>query len=209
MMVLLSTIMDHARQLAQTFLTVIGAALIGAIAIGIFANYVSLTVSSKKLNPSILRIIRILGGLSTGFVVSMMMLSGSGGWGLGGGSGTGQSGTQSTPPTKLAAEVDVAPASTEPTFVHVTMLGGARVNAERFYQVDGHTQAMTIAELQSLIKSMPISNKTPLTLRIYDDSVAQDHPAVVVLETWLRDQNWRVNIEKIPGTIPAPAGVKP
>jgi hypothetical protein len=208
MTVLLATMMEHARQIIQAILTIIGATFIGAFAIGFLGNYISQTLTSKKLNPTFLRFVRILGGLSTGFVVSMFVFNGSGGWGLGGGSGSGP-GTGVNSAEKLVAGPPQGKTSNPPSpAIGVTVLGGTRVANEKFYLIDGQSNPKTLFDLQQMVKSAQTTDPGHLTLRIYDDSVAQDHPAVALLENWLRDQKWRVTIEKIPGMLPLPAGEK-
>lgn len=209
MMVLLASLMEHAGRMVQAFLMVVGAAFVGAFAIGFVGNLIAQTLTSKKLPPTLLRLVRVVGGLSTGFVVSMFVFNGSGGWGLGGGTGTGSgSGAVSAEKAVAGSPQPKATDDSASKRIGVTLLGGARVINGKFYHIDGQPAPRSLAELQDIVKSSQATGAGHLTLRIYDDSVAQDHPAVVELENWLRNQNWRVTIEKIPGTIPLPAGEK-
>lgn len=187
MMVLLATLMEHAGRMVQASLMVIGATFVGAFAIGFVGNLIAQTLTSKKLPPTMLRLVRVLGGLSTGFVVSMFVFNGSGGWGLGGGTGTGSTGAGLTAQEKAVAGTPQPTPASDATVnrVGVTLLGGGRVVAGKFYFVDGQPNAKNLAELQELVKSAKQPGPGHLVLRIYDDSIAQDHPAVVELENWL------------------------
>jgi hypothetical protein len=85
------------------------------------------------------------------------------------------------------------------------------VKDQAFYVVDGEPSARTFAALRERLALSPKPGDPPplLTLRIYDDSVAQDHPAVIELETWARQYGWRVSVEKVGGTMPVAEGGRP
>ena len=209
MMAPIASLMDRATDLMKGGLAVIGATFLGAIVIGFAANFLTQLLGAKKLPPSLFRFVRIAGGLTSGFVVGMFVFGGGGGWGLGGGSGTGK-GT----PTNLVSSDAPSDSSTgeQPTItrVGVTLLGGQRVIAGKFYRLDGQATGKTLTELKKELLKATSTGVGPghLTVRIYEDSVAQDHPAVHDLESWANEHKWRISLEKIPGTIPDVAGAK-
>lgn len=85
------------------------------------------------------------------------------------------------------------------------------MQGQAFYMVDGEPTARTIAGMRERLTLPPQSVDAPplLTLRIYEDSVAQDHPAVIELEAWARQNGWRVSVEKVNGTLPVAEGGRP
>jgi len=200
--------MDHAGRWTTSGLAVLGAFFLGAVIFGAATNFVTRSLFGKTLPAALLRLVRVLGGLAIGLAVGVLVFSGTGGWGLGGGSaGSGSDTVQ--PALKPPAPTELpAPAITR---LGVTLLGGARVQGQAFYMVDGEPTARTIAGMRERLTLPPQSVDAPplLTLRIYEDSVAQDHPAVIELEAWARQNGWRVSVEKVNGTLPVAEGGRP
>jgi len=206
MMALFASFMDQAKDFITRGFAVIGATIVGAILLGFIINFFTQLIWGKKLPTGMSRFVRVVGGLSSGFVVGMFVFGGGGGWGTGGGSGSAT--TKGTLPDANALTADPLQG---PAFsrIEVTMLGGKRVVAEKFYRVYGHAGSKTFKELKEILQSEPVRpDANQLIVRIYEDSIAQDHPAVHELESWAAENKWRVTLEKIPNTIPDVAGEK-
>lgn len=208
MTALLASLIDRATDLAKGGLAVVGATFLGAIVIGFLANLAAQMFWAKKLPISLLRFVRVIGGLSSGFVVGMFVFGDGGGWGLG--PGTGSAGKSNAPGNAVPIVASLTPSVSQNLQLGVTLLGGQHVLAAKFYRVDGDSTNQSLQELKAKLAAVdPKLQLRQLTLRIYDDSVAEDHPAVVELESWAKDNGWRIAIEKIPATIPDLAGAKP
>jgi hypothetical protein len=157
-------------------------------------------------------VVELLGGVALGWAV-FLWVSGSGGWGpgqggllgLGGGAGTGEKakatvkGMEETP-AKKEAPAQPAALPTKPGLgtLRIDMLGGARVKDERFYLLEGRPGPVTFDELRQAILDRQEAKGQALLqgieIVIYENSVAQDHPAVRNLEKWAREHDLAVTL---------------
>lgn len=184
---------DDIGRLGQGALAVLGGAVVGAVVTGFMTNSAVRLLTTRRLPPLILRWVRIGSGLAGGLFVGYVVFSGFGGWGLGGAGGA--SGGQAEPSATAAADSRSIPVSR----IGISLLGGSRVQNGAFYWLDGPEPPKTLADLG---KSLPVTPGT-VALRIYDDSVARDHVAVVDLITWAERAGWKVVIEEFKGqTLP-------
>jgi len=150
-----------------------------------------------------LRVIRLLGAAASGLIVGMIVFSGSGGFGLGGGFGPGEGGTGQVSPQSMASGTG-EPKPTGGGSLRISLLGGSRVQGAAFYRLDGESKARTLAELQRHLRELKEKGWAPtkLELRIYDDSVAKDHPAVGDLVAWAMLTGIGVSVEIMPTPMP-------
>jgi hypothetical protein len=83
--------------LLEKTLVVLGSALAGGFLVGLLLQYLVKTMSAQKVPRRILWVIRLLGGVTAGWLVLWFMGAGGWGWGGGGGSdvGSGRGGNQS------------------------------------------------------------------------------------------------------------------
>jgi hypothetical protein len=83
-----------------------------------------------------------------------------------------------------------------PEVMRIEMLGGQRVQEQRFYVSEGQTAPQTLAELRQAIDDR--QKRTPplkgIEIVIYENSVARDHPAVRDLERWAREHDLAVTV---------------
>lgn len=167
-------------KLTQGSLAVIGATVVGAIFSGLMLNLVAKALWAKSSPPAALKLTRGAGGLTSGFLASMYLFGGSGGWGDGGaGPGTGGE-------TKPKA-ADVTPAvGTVVGPLRIAMLGGERVKNAAFYQLEGEKEPRTLESLTAFLDEKAKSKQAPseLAIQLLPDSVARDHAAVKDLEEW-------------------------
>jgi hypothetical protein len=173
-------------------------AIVGGLCVGSLFNLFAKLVFGKMLPASALRFVRVGGGLTTGFIAGMFVFSGGGGLGWG---GTGANAPTDQPAASLNAKPVVAPI---PAPLRITLLGGVRVKDEAFYLLDGSPDARKLAEVQTLLTDLKGKSAVlpKLDLRIYDDSVARSHAAVVELEQWAMAQGFSVTVETTTGTLP-------
>jgi hypothetical protein len=169
-------------------------------------------VRKKEVPRPMLVVVELLGGLALGWAV-FLWVSGSGGWGpgqggllgLGGGTGTGEKakadgkGTDDTPAKKEPpAQPTALPMKPGLGTLRIDMLGGARVKDERFYLLEGRPGPVTFDELRQAILDRQEAKGQALLqgieIVIYENSVAQDHPAVRNLEKWAREHDLAVTL---------------
>jgi hypothetical protein len=155
---------------------------------------------------------RIAGCVAAGLGVWLWAF-GSGGSGLGFGSGgLGAGGGKyigyDPVPEKENKSSDQQPEQKAPTPVgqgeavatrpaRIEMLGGSRVQQDRFYVIDEQLPPRTLAEIRQLLLDRKNQEKDPIKaidIVIYEDSVDKDHPAVRDLQQWAHLNGLQVTI---------------
>ncbi len=198
--------MTHFLETLVKLLAVVGGAALGALVVGLVLRFCGWWLGGGKAPRRLVWLLRALGGVAGGWLVWLMVM-GPGGFGLlgGGGSlfggrGTGQeSGRQlPAPPTHSTEPATTAPAPAVPAgaaTVSVTMLGGKRVVGGRFYLLEGTPEPLTLDELKQAIKERRRQNPAirVIEIKIYQDSVSSNHPAVKDLEQWAMDNGLTVS----------------
>ena len=79
----------------------------------------------------------------------------------------------------------------------IEMLGGSRVQKDRFYLLDSQPEPMTLADLGTALLARKAQANEPLKvieIVIFEDSVDKDHPAVRDLEQWADRNGLQVNV---------------
>jgi hypothetical protein len=189
---------------AVKLLAVVGGAALGALAVGLVLRFCGIWLGAGKAPRRLGWLLRALGGIAGGWLVWLFVM-GPGGSGLlgGGGSLFGGRGTGpdsgrvvASPPTHSAEPLSSArtpPAGS--VAVSVTMLGGKRVVDSRFYLLEGAAEPMTLNELKQAIKERRQQNPAVrvIEIKIYQDSVSSNHPAVKDLEQWAMDTGFTVS----------------
>ena len=151
---------------------------------------------------------RILGAVVLGWLVYLWVF-GSGGWGwLGGGGGwwpfggRGGAGNGASSAPMPTAQKQAPTKEAEP--VRVLVLGGRKVVDQRFYLVEGESQAWTWPELVNYL-TRQLQKEPDLRVAeiiLYKDSVDRDNPAVSDLETWAKEHGLTPKISTPPGNGP-------
>jgi hypothetical protein len=191
-------------------LAVVGGAVVGGWGSGLlFRLLVRLSVQ-RSAPAKVVMPVRILGAVALGLAVWVWAFSSGGsGPGLGGwfGSGTGgqtsETHKESGPSSEPAAEPKVdGPERTPPQSqpgpdtLRIEILGGARVQQERFYLLEGENQPRTLPEVRKIIQARQQQRDKPplkgLVILIYGSSVARDHPAVKNLVKWAEEHRLSV-----------------
>jgi hypothetical protein len=201
--------------LGLKLLAVAGGVAVGALACGLLLRFVAGFAPNRRVPRTILRLIQLLGGIALGLAVWFWAFgSGGGGFGSSGGlglagdgvdgevtqQGTKASSNQAAPPSvqenSAQAPFPATPSMAET--VRVELLGGGRVKGERFYLLEGEAEPCSLAVLRERLRNrMDLKDQPPLKaieLVIYEDSVAQDHPAVKDLDRWARQQGLEVSL---------------
>ena len=183
-------------------------ALFGFLGSGFVVRKSSTALVRKEAPRAVVFPIRVVGGAIGGWLV---MLGFGGGLGFfGGGEGTGNGPAAGVQPTaivpadtkavKLPAKPEVATPSVQTLLIR--LLGGPRVVGEKFYQIDGSPQAMTLDELKKNIDNKKQHGLKGIEILIYQNSVARNHPAVHSLEDWAGQQGLSVTIPPTKGELP-------
>jgi hypothetical protein len=192
-------------------LAVIGAAAVGAIGAGLLVQVLVKLLTTQTVPRPILRLIRVVGAITAGWLVVWLLFQpGGGGGGSGGGQGP-NTGDKSgdggkTPPDKDAPAKDKAsegvPKDAE---IKVEVVGNVQDPEKRFYRFQGQKQRRTLEEmresLRERLKQGPPVDKVVLVL--YEiGSPAADHRNVTQLEEELKSL-------KLPPDISKPSGPAP
>jgi hypothetical protein len=190
--------------MALRVIAVAGGAVIGALVSSILFSLIARIAFKQRPPKPMKRFIQVLGAVALALVAWKMPLGfGGAGDGLGGGFGLGGSGTGNGAASENVA-VQTAPGNAqnvpnapgEGDTLRIEMLGGERVQNERFYVVEGEAEPRTLAELRKLIQTR-MQQRPPLQgieIIVQEHSVAQNHPAVGDLERWAKGKNLRVTL---------------
>lgn len=192
-------------------LAVAGGAAVGGFGCGRLVRFLAQTLFRRRVPPRVVTAVKLLGAVALGWAVWLWVYGpGGSGWGVGGGLGglgSGREKATGTPPASPSLVQQEEPIETnrkEPPAperesavggesVRVEMLGGARVSGQRFYRLEGESEARTIADLrQALEERRRRPHKTVvkgIEIVIYENSVSKDHPAVKDLEKWAREND--------------------
>lgn len=185
-------------------------AVAGGAAVGWFGTawlvqvIVRLWVHRKVPRP-ILTLVRALGSVTLGLAIWLLVFgTGGKGWGLGGsGWGLGSGGTgggASTAPVSTDRQrpqtTGVIPEAGPSEVLRVVMLGGARVEGNRYYVIEGEKEKLSLDELEAIIRQRKPALKR-LEIKVYLNSVAETHSAVLRLQEKARDQDLKVDTTKL------------
>jgi hypothetical protein len=204
------------------WLAVAGGAAVGWLGSGLLLRLLVRLSLHRSVPRTVLVPARALGGLALGLAVWVWAFSsgglgpGLGGWfGSGGGRQSPAARTEPEPGTTPTAErAPVTPKQPAPESqsgmeqetLRIEILGGGRVQQERFYLLEGEKEPRTLPEVRKMIQARrPDQDKPPLksiVILIYGASVARDHPAVKNLEKWA-DEN-RLTVTFPPTNVAAP-----
>ena len=193
-------------------LAVAGGAVLGGAGAGFCAGRVTKWTVRKQAPKTLVLGSRIAGCVAAGVGVWLWAF-GNGGSGLGfgsGGFGAGGSGyigydrqpeKENTQTESKAGEKANPPEAPEhPAALRaarIEMLGGNRVQQDRFYVMDEQLPPRTLTELEQILQARKNQEKDPIKaieIVIYEDSVDKDHPAVRDLQQWAQLNGLQVTI---------------
>ena len=193
-------------------LAVAGGAVLGGAGAGFCAGRATKMTIGKQPPRTLLLGSRGAGCVLAGLGVWLWAF-GNGGSGLGfgsGGLGAGGSGyigydhqpeTENKQPESKAGEKSNPPEAQEHLAglrsARIEMLGGNRVNQDRFYVIDEQLPPRALAELEQILLARKSQEKDPIKaidIVIYEDSVDKDHPAVRDLQQWAQANGLQVTI---------------
>jgi len=188
-------------------LAVVGAAAICGGLVGFVVRRLGRWLTFREVPRRAVMLFRALGAVAGGLAVWTMVFS-PGGSGLFGGGGDlfGGKGvaTGKTPENSAASTPEpaasIVPVADKRSTLRIVLLGGPRVAADRFYQIEGQAQPLNLVEVKKLLKAQVGLHN--IELMIYENSVARNHSAVRELEKWA-EQN-ELAVTKLPskGEIP-------
>jgi hypothetical protein len=167
-------------------LAVIGAAALGGFLAGLIVQLVARSTTTRKAPPSVVRVMRLLGAVTSGILVAYLLFHAGGPGGGGSGSGGGKEsgiGSYSENRGKDAAPSKESPRGIlgpqEKTSLRIEVVVGS-VAEGRHYRVEGDDKTHTLKELEPLIserlKQQPALKEIAIVL--YKDSPAEDTPIV-------------------------------
>ncbi len=190
-------------------LAVAGGAVLGGALGGFFARVLT-RFTIRKQPPQALVFSGRLGGFALAGLAVWLWAFGMGGSGLGfgsGGLGSGGEGYIGYTPVKNKDDkpndskpdekVTEKPVPAGPRPARVEMLGGGRVQQDRFYVLDEQPQPLTLAELRDILTAGKKQETDPLKvieIVVFEDSVDKEHPAVRDLEAWAAANGLQVTI---------------
>jgi hypothetical protein len=206
---------NNAGQILVSALAIAGGAALVAVLTSATVGFGVRRLFRKPLPPAARTLLRVLGGITGGLTVALLLFSGfgGGGWGFGGsGAGSGNSRGDLTTANSAAARPDTT-ANSKPTLrstaptvqiVRVVMLGGDLVRNGAAYRIEGERQPRTLADLKQVIQQRMAAEPPAkvVDIIIYDNSVARGSAPVEDLERWARQSGLMVIVIATPGEIP-------
>lgn len=211
---------DMAQQVGNTIIQALAVA--GAAAVGYFVTrglvwLICRATIHKQPPKQLSHIIGALAAAALGLAAFffLFMGEGGGGWGFGPGGGwfgTGSGGasvgvTTTTTQTKFESPpiplppMPKSPQTSPKAQLAIRMLGGDDVKEERFYRVEGQERALTLAEVQKLIRDRKNAAKDKIqeiVILVYRDSVSRDHEKVLALKNFGINEGLLVSIPENP-----------
>lgn len=182
-------------------LAVVGGFAVGALAVGLVIRLCGWWLGTDKAPRRLGIVVRVLGGVVGSWLV-WLLVSGPAGSGLlgGGGSLFGERGKgagsarDTSRQTEKATARETSNAAGSHT-ISVVMLGGLRVVDSRFYQLEGTKEPMTFDELKKAIQERRDRDSALriIEIKIYQNSVASNHPVVKDLEVWAMNHGFTVS----------------
>jgi hypothetical protein len=182
-------------------LAVIGSGAGGGLGLGLLAQLLLRTMTTRKPPRWSVQTVRLLGGVICAWLVALWLFGG-GGSGIGGAGGLGLGSGEGHGEGKKSVETNKKNGSTTETpsgeTMQIVVLGRANltesdINAERWYRIETAEgpRMLTFAEVKEVIRNR--QREQPLLRRIeivlYKDSPDERVPIVSQLRTWARDQN--------------------
>ena len=204
-------------------LAVAGGAAVGWLGSGLLLRLLVRLSLQRGVPQKMLLPVRALGAVALGLAVWVWVSSsggggpGRGGWfGFGGGGGQPSAvNTEPGPSAEQAAErdtakpkppVDESPPQPAAETLQIEILGGARVQNERFYLVEGEKEPRTLSEVRHILQARRQDPEKPplrgIVILLYGSSVARDHPAVKNLVKWAEENRLSVTFPPTSGAAP-------
>jgi hypothetical protein len=197
-------------------LAVAGAAAVGFLAGGSLLKLIGRLLLVRRIPRSGMFVTRLLSGIAVGMLVYLWVfgeggLGGMGGeggwWPFGAKGGPGQGNVIPTPspaePAKTPLPQERQPMET-PHALTIRLLGGRRVDDQRFYLVQGEKAAMDWPELTKWLLERKKADPAlqSLEIELFADSVDRDNPAVTQLERWCKEKGLAAKLVFPPGNLP-------
>jgi hypothetical protein len=199
---------DRVVRFALNLLAVGGGFLVGHVLTGVIAWALDRWITGGKTPQGVHRVARTVGGVALGLLVALMLF-GQGGYGDGTGPGGGPTpdgkgpggGTATQPTTIKDAQSPPPIPKSDPTppeqRVRVTMLGGSDVKDEKFYLIDDDRTPRAFADVVAAVNAKKTETKKPVGVEVRftaDNTLAENHPAVLRLISWARAHDVAVTL---------------
>jgi hypothetical protein len=191
-------------------LAVIGAAAVGGIGVGLIIQISARLLTAKKAPPRLVQVMRVLGAITVGLLVAMILFRsggpGGGGSGSGGGKDSGK-GPMSEDLGKDTAKTKDDSKTKSPTSAAATLrieVVGSAAGERRHYHVKGDDRPHTLDEVRALLaarlKQQPPLEKVVIVL--YENSPDKDTQIVRSLVDLARDNRLTPDISEPQGKAP-------
>ena len=200
---------DRIVRFGMNLLAVGGGFLVGHVLTGVIAWALDRWITGGKTPQGVHRVARMFGGAAVALLVALLLF-GQGGYGDGTGpggggadpKGEGPGGGTVTQPTNrdvtpIPPVVNPKDAPPPEQRVRVTMLGGADVKEERFYLIGDDRTPKTFAEVVAAVNAKKAETNKPVGVEVRftaDNTLAQNHPAVLRVINWARANNVAVTL---------------
>lgn len=210
---------DNLGQFLLRALAVAGGALVGGLLVGLLTQLLCRLLTARKVPPSALRFVRVLGGAVFGVLVALWVFgSGSGsGWGFGGGGGPGpgnggehsgkdqppkdQPSTDRPQPADRPPTKDGEPVP-KPTALQIEVLAGTGPQPQgRYYKVEGEREPKTLEEIATMLPALQKQNPAleKVVVVLYESSPDRDTAVVQGLLRVVKDNHLTHDVSSPPG----------
>lgn len=209
--ILAASSIENVGHVVVGVLAVGGAFLAGSFLTWFFLGGIARIIFRRSIPPGIMKLLRIVGGLTLAFAVATFVF-GDGGWGLGTGNekkgDTGAGVPEKKDPEK---KIEPIPAKKEDPLknkendgpleesVKVVILGGDATE-ERFYLFQNDRTPRTLNEIRQLILDQREKSIRPLKMvdiYVYKNSADRNGTVVKRLETWAREERFGISFPPV------------
>jgi hypothetical protein len=201
-------------------LAVVAVFFVGGWLTGFLFQRLTRLLTPKKVYPSVLWLMRTLGGVTLAWLSLYLIFGTGGGWGLGGLGGTGPGQGSGNPDTARSGSDDkkkdggegpkkveqLPPARETVLRVEVLALTGDEqpIRDDRFYRLEGEQQRQTLEEVRERIYQRKAA-KPPLEkveIVLYKNSPDRSNPAVEKLRSVVKSQGLETAITEVEANAP-------
>lgn len=194
---LFANMFDSAGRVVLGVLAVAGGFLIGNLLTLLGLRLLAKFALKRKFNEMLEKALRVIGGLVLAVLVAFLVFRGGSGWGFGGGgAGDGSDpngeGKAVEPSPEKAKDKKVEPPKIDSKTIEIDQIGVTVLTAREYpktFKFDGEREGRDLTEAKARLKELLEQSHGKLrllTIWIYHDSTASDHPDLRSFQEYAR-----------------------